>query len=175
MNDLTTLFHELGHAISYYYNKEEGLFKIIAPFYDEAMVVVIEHIAPKVLFDDNIQQKISDIQLLEYTRCAISALFEFKLWEDPDKAESLYINNYCRLGFNISDPVIWAYDSFRSIDPVYIHNYVIGAVLAKDLITYLTQTYSNNYKEWGTWILNNIYLDENKMFFKEKVCFNKYK
>lgn len=171
LNDLTTLFHELGHAISYHYNNEEGLFKVIPPCYDEAMAVVIEHIAPKVLFDDNIQQKIAEIQILEYTRCAISSLFEFELWEAPENAENLYINNYSILGFNISNPVIWSYDSFRSIDPVYIHNYVIGAVLAKDLIKYFTQTFSNNYKEWGTWLINNIYLDENKMIFKDKNLF----
>lgn len=172
LNDLTTLFHELGHAIFYHFNNEEGLYKIVPPCYDEAMAVVIEYIASKVLFEYNIQQKIAEIQLLEYTRCAISALFEFELWEDSENAENLYINNYSVLGFNISNPVIWAYDSFRSIDPVYIHNYVIGAVLAKYLITYLTQTYSNNYKEWGSWIKNNIYLDENKMIFKESIYRN---
>lgn len=165
--NLSTLLHELGHAITYYYNNEEGLYKIIPPCYDEAMAVVIENIAPKILFDDNIKERIADIQLLEYTRCAISSLFEFELWECPEKADDLYIKYYGMLGFNIINPVIWAFDSFRSIDPVYIHNYVIGAVLAKNLITYFTQTYSNNYKEWGTWLINNIYSDVNKITFKE--------
>lgn len=166
LENISTLFHELGHAISYYYNKEEGLYKIIPPCYDEAMAVVIEHIAPKILFDENIQQKIADIQLLEYTRCAISSLFEFELWEGPEHAEDLYVKHYSKLGFNISNPVIWAFDSFRSIDPVYIHNYVIGAVLAKNLITYFTQTYSNNYEKWGAWLINNIYFDGNKKVFQ---------
>lgn len=155
--DLTTLFHELGHAISYSYNKEEGLYKIPSPCYDEAMAVVIEHIAPRILFDGNIQEKISHLLLLEYTRCAASSLFEFELWEEPENADNLYIKHYGRLGFNINNPVIWAYDSFRSIDPVYIHNYVIGAVLAEELITYFEKTYSNDYKEWGSWLVKNIY------------------
>lgn len=166
LTNVSTLFHELGHAIAYYYNKEEGLYKIIPPCYDEAMAVVIEHIAPKILFDENIQQKIADIQLLEYTRCAISSLFEFELWEDPEHASDLYIKHYSRLGFNINNPIIWAFDSFRSIDPVYIHNYVIGAVLAKNLIEYFTQTYSNDYEKWGAWIIDNIYFDVNKKAFK---------
>lgn len=170
LSDLTTLFHELGHAISYYYNKEEGLYKIPFPCYDEAMAVVLEHIAPKILFDDNIQKKITDIQLLEYTKCAISSLFEFDLWENPENAEDLYVKHYSKLGFEINNPIIWAFDSFRSIDPVYIHNYVTGAILAKKLIAYFIQNYSDDYKKWGAWLVNNIYLDVNKIIFKEKLA-----
>lgn len=41
---------------------------------------------------------------LEYTRCAVSALYEFELLENSDKAEELYIKHYSKLGFEIRYP-----------------------------------------------------------------------
>jgi len=169
LSNLKVLFHEIGHAIAYYFNKEKGLYKILPSSYDESMAVVIEHIASKLLLNNFEQEKMAEIEVLEYTRCAISALYEFELWENPDQAESLYIKHYSKLGFKISNPSIWASDTFRSIDPVYIHNYVIGAVLAEHLTEYLLQKYSCNYKEWGNWLVKNIYVDGRKRPFKEKI------
>ncbi|ERI91070.1 hypothetical protein HMPREF1982_03435 [Clostridiales bacterium oral taxon 876 str. F0540] len=169
LSDLTGLFHELGHAISYYFNEEKGLYRILPASYDEAMAVVMEHLAPQILFDEFIKEKISEIQVLEYTRCAISSLYEFELWEKPEQAEELYIKHYSRLGLNINNPSIWACDTFRSIDPVYIHNYVIGAVLSKYLNKYLVQNYRYDYLEWGKWLINNIYKDGRKRIFTEKI------
>ena len=169
LSNLRVLFHEIGHAISYYFNNEKGLYKILPSSYDEAMAVVIEHIAPKLLLNNLDQEKLAEIEVLEYTRCAISALYEFELWENPDHAENLYIKHYSKLGFKINNPSIWASDTFRSIDPVYIHNYVIGEVLADNLTDYLLQKYSCNYKEWGNWLVKNIYVDGRKRPFKEKI------
>lgn len=169
LSNLKTLFHEVGHAISYHFNKETGLYKILPASQDEAMAVVIEQIAPKLLLDIHEQEIFAEIELLENTRCAISALFEFELWDNPMQAEELYIKHYSKLGFKINHPSIWASDTFRSIDPVYIHNYVIGAELAKHLDEYLLKNYSNNYKEWGKWLVNNIYIDGRKRAFKLKV------
>lgn len=169
LSNLRVLFHEIGHAISYYFNKEKGLYKILPSSYDEAMAVVIEHIAPKLLLNNLEQEKMAEIEILEYTRCAISALYEFELWENPDQAENLYIKHYSKLGFKINNPSIWSSDTFRSIDPMYIHNYVIGAGLADHLTEYLLQRYSFNYKEWGDWLVNNIYFDGRKRPFKEKI------
>jgi len=169
LSNLRVLFHEIGHAISYYFNNEKGLYKILPSSYDEAMAVVIEHIAPKLLLNNLDQEKLAEIEVLEYTRCAISALYEFELWGNPDHAENLYIKHYSKLGFKINNPSIWASDTFRSIDPVYIHNYVIGAVLADHLTEYLLQRYSCNYKEWGEWLVKNIYFDGRKRPFKEKI------
>ncbi|KPU28343.1 hypothetical protein TR13x_03140 [Caloranaerobacter sp. TR13] len=61
------------------------------------------------------------------------------------------------------------FSSYRSIDPVYIQNYVIGAVLAEKLMEYFYDKYSNKYKEWGNLLYKNIYLDGRKRSFKEKV------
>jgi peptidoglycan hydrolase-like protein with peptidoglycan-binding domain len=170
LNNLRTLFHEMGHAILYSLNKEEGIYKILPPSHDEAMAVVIEYIAPMLLMlNKTDREKIFEIITLEYTRCAISSLYEFDLWQNPEIAEELYIKHYSRLGVEINNPSMWASDTFRSIDPVYVHNYVIGAMLSEKVFTYLQSKNSCNYKEWGAWLIDNIYKDGRKKSFKEKI------
>lgn len=169
LENLRTLFHELGHAILYGLNKGEGLLRILPASLDESMAVVFEYIAPILLLHGDDKEKIYELMTLEYTRCAISALFEFDLWENPDKAEELYKRHYSKLGLEINDCIIWAYDSFRSIDPVYIHNYVIGATLAQNLMDYLSKMYSNDYKAWGKWLNQNIYFDGRKTKLRDKI------
>lgn len=156
LDSLRTLFHELGHAILYSLNRGEGLFRILPACVDESMAVVFEYIASILLLQGGHRAKISELMTLEYIRCAISALYEFDLWQDLNRAEELYIKHYSKFGLEVNDPSIWAFDSFRSIDPVYIHNYVIGADLAEKLIGYLNQMYSNDYSSWGKWLYTNV-------------------
>lgn len=171
LDGLRTLFHELGHAILYSLNREEGLFRILLASIDEAMAVAFEYIAPVILFDSYNIEKIYELMILEYTRCAISALLEFDLWQDLNKAEELYVRHYNKLGLEVNDSGIWTYDSFRSIDPVYIHNYVVGAKLAEKLIDYLSQKYSKDYNAWGKWLYQNVYIDGSKTRLKDKIKF----
>lgn len=128
LNHIRTLFHELGHAVNYLSNKKQGLFRILTPDKDEPVAVYYEYMASHKLLNSEDEIKVKELLTLEYTRCAISALFEFELWENPETAEDLFLEHYQKLGLRIIDPAIWAYDSFRSIDPVYIHNYVLGAI-----------------------------------------------
>lgn len=167
--NIKVLFHEIGHAITYSSNNEQGLYKILPSCYDEAMAVTMEYIACKILLSKEEQEKIDEIEMLEYTRCAISALYEFYLWENPNQAEELYTKYYSKLGFQIKNPSIWASDTFRSIDPMYIYSYPLGAILGERLVQYLEKTYNNDYKEWGKWLKENIYFDGRKRSFKEKV------
>jgi len=170
LDNLRTLFHEMGHAILYSLNKEEGIYKILPPSQDEAMAVVIEYIATMLLnFNETDREKIFEIITLEYTRCAISSLYEFDLWQNPEQAEELYIKHYSKLGIKINNPSMWASDTFRSIDSVYVHNYVIGAMLAEKVFTYLKSRNSCDYKEWGDWLIDKIYKDGRKRSFKEKI------
>lgn len=169
LDNLRTLFHELGHAILYGLNNEEGLFRILPASLDESLAVAFEYIASTLLLNAHDKEKIYELMTLEYTRCTISALFEFDLWEEPNKAEELYQKHYGKLGLEIGDSNIWAYDSFRSINPVYIHNYVIGASIAEKLIAYLSDLYTNDYIAWGKWLYNNIYFDGRRRTLSNKI------
>lgn len=167
---LRTLFHELGHAVSYSLNREKGIFSILPPSQDEVMAVVMEYIALKLLaLDSKDKEMMHEMITLEYVSCAIGSLFEFDLWDNLESAEELYTLHYGKLGLKINGPSIWAFDSFRSIDPVYIHNYAIGVLLAKEMINYLESMYSVNYKKWGDWLYDNIYKDGRGKPFSEKI------
>lgn len=55
-----------------------------------------------------------------------------------------------------------------SIDPLYIHNYVMGASMAEGLIRYLKLSYGNDYESWGKWLYSNIYFDGWKRDIRKK-------
>lgn len=168
LRNLLTLFHELGHAATHSLNREEGLFKTWTVAYNESMAVVMEHIAATMLLDRDSYEAAREIFVLESTRLAISALFEFSLWEHPEEAESLYTQHYSRLGVEISAPSLWALDSFRSIDPVYTHSFVIGAVVAEKTIDFLKDRYCDDFRAWGEWLNENYFADGRRRSLKEK-------
>lgn len=170
LNILRTLFHELGHAVSYSLNRGTGIFKILPASQDEAMAVVMEYIAFNLLeLNSKDKEKMYELITLEYVRCAISSLFEFDLWDNIENAEELYIKHYSKLGLKINEPSIWVLDTFRSIDPVYIHNFAIGALLAEKMINYFESLYSVDYNKWGHWLYDNIYKDGRGKPFSEKI------
>jgi hypothetical protein len=164
------LFHELGHAIAHALNTETGVFATWTSAHDETMAELMAQIAALVLLDADNQNAARQLFLLETTRCAISALFEFELWEHPEAAERLYTQHYRQLGFDIAVPEIWALDTFRSIDPVYIHNFVIGSVVAEKTIDHLCAEYGQDFHKWGEWLRSNYFADGRRRTLREKTA-----
>ena len=169
LNSQLTLFHELGHAVAHASNRESGIFKTWTVSHDECMAVVIEHIASKLFLSPDNLESANALRTLETMRCAISALFEFSIWNNPDNAEQLYVDHYKRLGLAIDSPEMWAMDSFRSIDPVYIHNFVIAERVAEKTLSFLERIYVNDEHEWGPWLITNYYTDGRKRSLMEKI------
>jgi hypothetical protein len=164
------LFHELGHAVAHAANLETGIFKTWTSVHDETMATVFEQVAALALLDEAGWEAAQALSVLENTRCAISALFEFALWEEPRAAETLYIQHYGRLGLEIASPEVWAADSFRSIDPVYIHNYVVGATVADRTARFLRQEHGEDLARWGEWLSSSYYADGRKRTLEEKTA-----
>ncbi len=155
LEGVRTLCHELGHALAHLYNEANGLLQTWTASYDESMAVLFEQIGIRCILSEPELQTARDISLLENVRCAISFLFELDLWQQPERAEELYLKHYGLIGIPIPDPVVWASDSFRSIDPVYIHNYLIGAIVAERLIDRLPAST----KDIGPWLVDRLYKD----------------
>ena len=128
LNQLRTLYHELGHGLAATCNREPGLSRHFSAVYDEVMAVIFEKMAVRALVDEDSRQKLADVGTVEIARLAISHQFEKQLWDSLDfaKAEEWFEKGWAELGVQIEDAALWALDSFRSIDPVYVHNYVLG-------------------------------------------------
>jgi len=163
LRDVLTLFHELGHAMYYSFIEGDGVQNILPPSLDEVMAVVMEFIAVQIMFEDEEKEKLNELMVLEYTRCAISSLFEIELWNNTSDAEELYIKHYSKLGVEIGHPELWSYDSFRSFDSVYIHNYTVGFILAIRLYKFFNSNFDQDYSQWGSWIKENIYQHGSKI------------
>lgn len=154
---ILTLGHELGHALAHLGNRNSGLFLTWTANFDESMAVTMEQIAARLWLSPAQQQLARDLQTLEGVRCSLSFLFELSLWENPAQAEANYLKYYGQLGLDLGDPAIWALDSFRSIDPVYIHNYVLADIFAQRTIAHLERLYGADYRAWGAWLAEQHY------------------
>jgi len=169
LHGMKTLYHELGHAVFHAANCERGLYATWNCTENEVMAVVLERIGLHVTLHSSLMRIAEDISVLENVRCSLSTLFEFHLWHSPEQAEELYLKYYARMGLPIADPVIWALDSFRSIDPVYIHSYVLGAMVAEKTLSYLHRHYGTCHAHWGRWLREHYYAPGRKVPLSEKV------
>ncbi len=157
LQEQATQYHELGHALAHAANTGPGLFKTWTSLSDETMGVLMERLASRLVFTEEQSQLVADISLIENVRCAVSSLFELDLWSSPERAEELYAEHYGKLGLAISEPALWALDTFRSIDPVYVHNYVLGAMIADRIITHLEALFCVRTEQYGPWLEQEMY------------------
>lgn len=171
LENIRIVLHELGHCLGYMLNEETGIFRILPSAIDESLAVMFEYIGANILFNKEDLAIVEDIMILDYVRCAISGLYELELWKSPERAEELYSLFYGKLGFDVASSPIWAYDSFRSLDPVYIHNYVIGASLGSKILSYLYENYGNDYRAWGDFLQCKLYRDGARDNLKDKFSF----
>ena len=124
-----TLFHEFGHLCTYA-SLPRGALPWLSSVADEMIAVLFEHAAVHLLADDMLRSRLLQDMQLDYTRTAISALFELELWQQPENAEALYRHWYGQL-VSAPDVSAWSRDSFRSIDCMTIHSYALGQMLAE--------------------------------------------
>jgi oligoendopeptidase F len=151
------LFHECGHGINYASNHEQGIYTIYTTSFDEIMATLFETIGIDICMNQAETKIAKEIKFLEAIRCSISFLFEMEIWEKPEKAEELFREYQLKLPMKPTNKEMWAIDSFRYIDAVYIHNYVLGELYSQELFQKLKTGYGDNYKEWARTI-NNYFL-----------------
>jgi hypothetical protein len=165
---LLGFFHELGHGIAHALNGQMGIYKTWTVAYDEAMATLMEHVSVQswpALFEN---APVHELFIMEGIECAVSALFEFALWNNPDSPEELYARHFGQLG-DVPFPELWAADSFRSLDPVYKHSYVLGHEVAATTIVHLRDMYGDDFCRWGQWLAKHYYADGRKRTLLERL------
>ena len=146
---LKVFYHECGHAACYSSIREDGIYGILSTFYDELMAVLFENIAGEIFFEAEEKKMYKEFQLLEAVRCSISFLFEAELWNSPEEAEELFRRYQKLLDLPAKEDCKWTLDTFRSLDPVYMHNYVLGEIYSQRIVDQLKQEYGADYVRWG--------------------------
>ena len=162
------LFHECGHGINYASNKEKGLYTLYTTSCDEIIATVFETIGIKICMNKKERQITEEIKFLESIRCSISHLFEMELWGNTDRAENLFREYQQILPMKPENKSLWTLDTFRYIDPVYNHNYVLGELYSQDIVNKLEAVFGDNYKEWGRVIYRYFLKEGRKRAFENK-------
>jgi len=143
-----TAAHELGHALLYLCRSNPH--SPLPAWLDEGYAHFIEDDEPLIRLalqplcpDETIAEWLAvhrRLQRIEHNRILASILTEDALWSSSDLADNeaiAMVADQCRgfyrqyLGTTYADPLAWALDSFRTIDPVYIHAYALGREFAR--------------------------------------------
>lgn len=141
-----TAAHELGHALLYLHRS--GADSLLPAWLDEGYAHLIED--DECLIRAALQRLCPDekittwltvhrrLNCIEHNRIWASILTEDALWTCVDRADLTdegkiaTITDQCagfsrqHVGATYADPLKWALDSFRSIDPVYVHAYALA-------------------------------------------------
>jgi len=164
---LDLLFHEVGHAVGRVLNEAAGAGRLLPASTDEAFAVLMEHIGfatPEIeeMLGDGGDAEAARVAfrqgaVLETARLSASFRFEMALWRDRSDPEGLYRECYREAGISVGDEARWCLDSFRSLDPVYVHNYVVGRLVAEATLEHLRTAVSAPSPDWGRWLVSHWY------------------
>jgi hypothetical protein len=173
------VFHELGHAVGRALNRDADILRLLPTSTDEAFGEGFELIAEATPEFEAIYGGASGAArrahrvegVLENARLVASFNFEMKLWEDQSAPEDLYRNCYSEMDIDVGDETLWPLDSFRSLDPVYVHNYILGRLVGAATLTFLQDHVSREPSPlWGQWLTHNFYADGAKTPLVDKAA-----
>ena len=168
-----TLLHESGHALHYSLDQEpsfllragyseafdEGLGQVMAlMLYEPAIATSYFGItaAQAAAFRDR-QRLGSLVELREYLA---DSLFELTAYDNPDQDLARSYNDiYAKyLGVDLHGREVWAYDPFYGTDPIYLQNYVLADMIARQVHSYLHDHFGDVWgAEAGAFLKDKLY------------------
>jgi hypothetical protein len=166
LRDLATVFHEVGHALAYAGTRATGIRAIPGDTQDEAMGSLLEEVGARLLLTAAERGRLESVAAAERTRLATSALFEAAIQVDPTSVRQQFLGWYSPL-VKVTDPVEWALDTFRSVDPFRVHAYVLGHSFARQVIERLAERFGEDHLAWGTWLRERLWAPGRRDTFEE--------
>ncbi len=167
------LFHATGHAL-HYSMMDEPSFLLRANYaepFDEglAQVVALMLYRPEVdseLFGLSPEQArlLSDThrlrELFDLRNTMADSLFEFEAYADPDQdLAALYNRIHSKyLGIDMHNVPVWAFNQMYGSDPIYLQSYVVGEMVARQILDTVDQRFGNSWsKRAGKFLKTNFY------------------
>ncbi len=155
-HDLATVWHELGHALAYAGTRATGIRAVPSDTQDETMGEIVGRIGVALMVHPDVRSRLDAIAAAETSRTTTSFLFEVAIQDDPSRAREAFVEWFEPLA-PVPDPVLWALDSFRSLDPFRIHAYALGGDLAGAVLTHLRATFGDDHRSWGAWLRDELW------------------
>ncbi len=87
-------------------------------------------------------------EMFDLRNTMADSLFEFEAYADPDQdLVRLYNRIHSRyLGVKMHDTAVWAFNPLYGSDPIYLQSYVVGEMVARQILHNLDQRFGT---EWG--------------------------
>lgn len=177
----TTIFHEFGHAIHFYYQPKnsmlltdnailkEGLAEVFAGFNEE-----IEWLSEFTKLDDEMistfiqKRKIQDAHWIR--QYIMSTMFEIEIYKNPEVDFSSLWNEMSKkyLGVEAHNPV-WSYFVFYF--PGYVKNCVFARMIKKKILSFCKKEFENiiGNPEVVRFLIEKFYKPGNLIPWKEKI------
>ena len=156
LRDLAIVLHELGHALAYAGTRATGIRAIPSDTQDETMGCLLEEVGARLLLAEADRERLDRVTEAEMTRLATSALFEVAIQDDPGAARQQFLTWYSPLA-GVAHPVVWALDTFRTIDPFRAHAYPLGRSFARVLVDRLEARLGEDPAAWGAWLRERLW------------------
>src|SRR6266550_3290124 len=167
------LFHATGHALHYSMMNEPSFLlraNYAEPF-DEglAQIMALMLYRPEVdaeLFGLTPEQAqlVADAhrlrELFDLRNTMADSLFEFEAYADPDQdLAGLYNRIHSKyLGVDMHGVAVWAFNPMYGSDPIYLQSYVVGEMVARQILDTVDQRFGNSWsKRAGKFLKTNFY------------------
>ena len=155
------LFHATGHALHYSMMNEPSF--LLRANYAEPFDEGLAQIMALMLYRPEIGTELFGLtpeqarlvaethrlrEMFDLRNTMADSLFEFEAYADPDQdLVRLYNRIHSRyLGVEMHDTAVWAFNPLYGSDPIYLQSYVVGEMVARQILHNLDQRFGT---EWG--------------------------
>jgi len=155
------LFHATGHALHYSMMNEPSF--LLRANYAEPFDEGLAQIMALMLYRPEIGTELFGLtpeqarlvaephrlrEMFDLRNTMADSLFEFEAYADPDQdLVRLYNRIHSRyLGVKMHDTAVWAFNPLYGSDPIYLQSYVVGEMVARQILHNLDQRFET---EWG--------------------------